>query len=489
MRRDSDPSAPLRKEDYLINARLSWEGVEIEKDLKCRVYLPIKLTDPIELHFFPTEQQAKKLTGYVLWQYAVDGVITAQSGEVMMQFSASEVFANRGVGISYYGKDFAEAKMVGYPVYFTITHLVNGTRTQSEPASSEVRFWITPNYLLEPATMLKRWHTGKVEAETVWRCELETEPGIILKFDQRYKYRDNDEGDTVSFSELVANATVPHTADSAKIFERLNMVNGVLLLASFAARRRSVCLGWDAEDSKRYVQQYVRNRSIPSTSDSSRDYRELLIEKSEFQEFMRTAYASFGKFTPQDLLRRAISLTVPLKDGTVEGKFVSLYTALEMLVLHFRRVNSLEFILPSNEFKKLRKELKAYIDSMAVPADRDKKSLIQQKLSELNRVSFGAAFEAFCKHYSVKLDDLWPVVKSNSGAALADIRNKLVHGEHFGPDHYEALMFAELHLRWTVERMILAVLNWDFEKSNVSPWFLSSWIAYKEWRTTQPAVS
>ena len=479
----------MRKEDYLFNARLSWEGVEIEKDLKCRVYLPVKLTDPIELHFFPTEEQTKKLTGYVLWQYGVDGVITAQSGEVMMQFLAKEVFANKGVQTSYYGKDFAEAKMVGYPVYFTITHLVSGSVAEGDPASSEVRFWITPNYLLEPATMLKRWYTGKVEAETVWRCEVETEPGTTFKFDQRYQYRDNEEGDTVCFSELVANVTLPHTADSSKNFQTLHTLDGVLLLASFAARQRSVCLGWDAEDSKRYLQQYVRNRTIPSVSNSSGGYRETLIDKSQFADFMKTGYGSFNKFTPQDPLRRAISLTVPLKDGTVDGNFVSLYTALEILVLHFRRVNSLEFILPSNEFTKLRKKLKAHIDAMAAPADKDKKSLIQQKLSELNRVSFGTAFEAFCKHYSVKLDDLWPVVKSNSGASLADIRNKLVHGENFGTDHYEALTFAELHLRWTVERMILAVLNWDVEKSHVSPPFLSSWIAYKEWKIKQPAVS
>lgn len=489
MRRDLDPSAPLRKEDYVFNARLSWEGVEIEKDLKCRVYLPIKLTDAIELHFFPTEEQATKLRGYLLWQYAVDGVITAQSGEVMMHFSAKEVFANKGVQTSYFGKDFAEAKMVGYPVYFTITHVVSGTAAESDPVSSKVRFWITPNDLLQPATILTRSYTGKVEAETVWSCELEAGADVTFKFDQRYKYQDNEEGDTVSFSELVANVDLPHPADSSKNFETLHTVDGVLLLASFAARQRSVCLGWDAEDPKRYVHQYVRNRTIPSVGGSRHGSRDGLIDKSQFPEFIKTAYGAFDKFTPQDPLRRAISLTVPLKDGTLDGEFVSLYTALEILVLHFRRVNSLEFILPTNEFKKVRKELKAQIESMTVPAEKDKKLLIQQKLSELNRVSFGTAFDAFCKHYSVKSDDLWPVVKSNSGASLADIRNKLVHGEHFGPDQYDALIFAELHLRWTVERMIMSVLKWQPDKSNVSPQFLSGWIAYKEWETKQPAVS
>jgi hypothetical protein len=204
---------------------------------------------------------------------------------------------------------------------------------------------------------------------------------------------------------------------------------------------------------------------------------------------MRKSYVPFASFRPQDALRRAISFTVPAKDGTLDSEFVSLYTAVEILVLQLRRSTGLEFIVEPSEFKNVRKQLKRCIDALTTMVDEEKKSLMKQKLSELNRVSFATAFEEFCKHYSVQLADLWPVVKSESGASLTDVRNKLVHGEHFGPDQYEALIFAELHLRWTVERMILSVLNWPIDKSNVSPQFLKSWIAYNEWKAKQPTVS
>jgi hypothetical protein len=489
MGRNFELTPPSRKEDYVFNATLSWEGEEIEKDLKCRLYLPIKLTDPIELYFFPTEEQARKLNGYLLWQYSVDGAITGPAGEVMMQFWAKEVFANKGVQVSYYGNHFADAEMVGYPVYLTITTHILGAVAEPEPISAEVRFWVTPNYLLEPAGGLKRWHTGKVEAENFWQCSVETEPGVTFKFDRRYRYRENDEGETVTYSELTANATLSHAANSEKIFETLRTLDGVLLLASFAARQRSVCLGWDAEDPKRYVRQFVRNRTIPNSSKSATSYRETLIDKLQIQEFMRTAYGPFASFTPQDALRRAISFTVPTKDGTLDSEFVALYTAVEILVLQLRRSTGLEFIVGPDEFKGVRKELKSCIDALTTTVDREKKSLMKQKLSELNRVSFATAFEEFCKYYSVPLTDLWPVVKRDSGASLTDVRNKLVHGEHFGLDQYEALRFAELHLRWTVERMILSVLNWPTDKSNVSPQFLKSWIAYNEWKTKQPSLS
>jgi len=314
MGRNVQLTPPSRKEDYFFNATLSWEGEEIEKNLKCRVYLPVKLTDPIELYFFPSEEQARKLNKYLLWQYSVNGAITGPAGEVMVQFWAKEVFATKGVQMSYYGHHFADAKMVGHPIYLTITTLVLGAASEPEPLSTDVRLWVTPNYLLEPAEVLNRWHTGKVEAETIWQCEVETEPGVTFKFDRRYKYRENDEGETVTYSELVANARLSHAANSETIFETLRLLDGVLLLASLAARERSVCLGWDAEDPKRYVQQYVRNRTIPSTDKSARGYRDTLIDKSQIQEFMRTAYRPFATFTPHDALRRAISFTVPSQD-------------------------------------------------------------------------------------------------------------------------------------------------------------------------------
>jgi len=451
-----------RKEDFVFQATIAFDGVEIEKNLKCRVYLPVKLTDPLEIQFFPTEDQAKKLTGYILWQYSLTGEIRSFSDEVIVKFAAKEVIATKGVQASYHGKDVREYKMVGNPTDFTITHLLSGHDGDAK-SPSEVSFWITPNVLLEPGTILNRSYTGKVEVETVWQFDLQTSPNTVFHFNQHYHYYDSEEGETATFSELVADATLNEPADSPKIFETLYTLDGVLLLASFAARQRCVCLGWEASDSKMHVKQYVRNRTIPSNN-ARTSYRNALIDKSNFAEFMTTAYSAFDKVTPQDPLRRAISLVTPSMDHTAEGEFISLYTALEILVLQFRRLNSLEFILPNNQWNKVRKELKTYISSIALPADQsDKKVLIQDKLSELNRVSFGTAFEHFCKYYSIDLADLWPVVNSASGASLSQVRNKLVHGEHFGPNQYEALMFAGLHLRWTVERMILAVLGWDAE--------------------------
>lgn len=53
-----------------------------------------------------------------------------------------------------------------------------------------------------------------------------------------------------------------------------------------------------------------------------------------------------------------------------------------------------------------------------------------------------------------------------------EVRHRLVHGDPFVSRPVEALACAEAHLRWVVERMLLCVLGWPIERSNVSADFL-----------------
>jgi hypothetical protein len=48
----------------------------------------------------------------------------------------------------------------------------------------------------------------------------------------------------------------------------------------------------------------------------------------------------------------------------------------------------------------------------------------------------------------------------------------LIHGDPFLKRPPEALACASAHLGWVVERMLLSVLGWPIERSNVSQEFL-----------------
>lgn len=489
--------AQSRKEDFVFNASITSNGVEVANNVQCRVYLPIKMVDSLELVFSPTEEQAKRLNKPPLWKYSVSGDVKNLGGEIRMKIIANNVFASEGVNTTFHGSDIREFRMVGDPEDLTITQFLNKVQTDNKPSTVNGRFWITDNPLLQPAGGIIKSYTGTVEVETFWKFEFDLETKTHLIFEKHYRYRENDEGETISFDELVASFSFEgELADGPKIPETLDRVNDVLLLASFAARQWCVCLGWSVSDTYLHVRHYIRDRTLPDKPNPKRSQSENLVRKSDFADFMKVAHLAFLAFAPTDPLRRAISLTIPIKDTILESEFVTLYAALEMLVLHFRREKELEYVFlqtdaeQKRQWNAIRKGLKKYIDEFEMPENYSEKKLhMKDKLAELNRISFATAFGQFCEYYSVGLQDLWQVTNNKNGISLSELRNKLVHGEHFNHDQLRALIFAKLHLKWTLERMIVAILKWDVDKTTVSSWFLRNWTAYKEWKPEQILLS
>jgi hypothetical protein len=84
-------------------------------------------------------------------------------------------------------------------------------------------------------------------------------------------------------------------------------------------------------------------------------------------------------------------------------------------------------------------------------------------------------------------DDLWPIVGSARGLSLAEVRNRLLHGVVLTPAQEEALFKALIHLRWCVERMILAFLEWPLEQSLVGR-FLGHMATYNSWKKAQESL-
>ncbi|MBW4055990.1 MAG: hypothetical protein HIU83_11450 [Proteobacteria bacterium] len=83
------------------------------------------------------------------------------------------------------------------------------------------------------------------------------------------------------------------------------------------------------------------------------------------------------------------------------------------------------------------------------------------------------AFESFCKKYTIYLTDLWPVFGENDAVGLVDIRNKLIHGDPLDHDVFGTLIIAKEHLKYTLERVLMRILNWNLAKSKVSPEYLA----------------
>lgn len=477
-----------KKANIVFYATITGENFAIDNIL-CRAYLPLKLTDPIELHFQPDEEQFKTLRHSKFWKYSVRGEVRGYENILEKVISANEVFSSRLTGKAH-SSDLGETLMIGEPIDLRVIHILH---SHSETNKAEGQFWLTPNQMLEPAYMVTNSYTGNREIEVVRQFEFMLDDQTKFNFERHYRYYENEDGDDVSFSELVAMFEIENANnDSQLIPDMLSKLDDVLLLASFAAMRRCVCLGWESYDAKTLVKQFLRNRVIPDITNSKRLRTENeIIDLAHFEDFIKTAYSNFLGYTEVAALRRAINFIIPSGKETVDGDFMVIYSALEMLVLHYRRKQSLELILPKNRFEKhVRKSLKEHIEQLNLPdLDAARRQMIKDKLSELNRISFATAFSDFCNHYSINIDDLWPITKDGEGISLSQLRNKLVHGEHFDDRHYEALIYAKEHLQWIIQRMILGILGWSADRSNVSPKKLEAMYAYQRWRGDQKVLS
>jgi hypothetical protein len=109
-----------------------------------------------------------------------------------------------------------------------------------------------------------------------------------------------------------------------------------------------------------------------------------------------------------------------------------------------------------------------------------RRRLLNAKLDELRRVPFREALDQFRSAYSVNWDDLWPVFDSSKAPSLTTIRNRIVHGNTFNKRQQLAVLSATLHLKWTVERALLAVLGWPLELSKVRPDYLAHFVPMRE---------
>ena len=198
---------------------------------------------------------------------------------------------------------------------------------------------------------------------------------------------------------------------------------------------------------------------------------EPLIAEADLEEFLGATSPGDGAEL-NDILQRAVLFTVNSRGQGVEVSFLSLSAALESMLTFFRRQDDYE-ILAAKEFSELESDLKKWLKQQpALAGESAKRALIYEKLPELNRFPFSSIFRKFCEHYSLDLSDLWPVTGKHAEWPLMEVRHRLVHGDPFRNRPDEAMACAQTHLTWVVERMLLAMLGWPIERSNVNSDYL-----------------
>ena len=430
------------------------DGARVVRGIPCEVCLPLRPTGPVEVRLHSSTPHR---LGYP-FRFSIAGSVSRTGRRVR----ASRVFWKQGGKLVEWSPSLAEQVLLGDPIDLTVTDPLFGARRQRRPTRAHVAYWITPNFHLQPFKDRRTSYTGRV---TVLRTPVRqfTVSGVRLTFDRYFRYATGEDGTEITFTEPVAAGWVPRLAAVPALLAPLE---DVLLLASFAARQRTVCVGWEAADSSVRELHYRRGISIPREK-TGHGSNQVLISPEDFASFLRRAHRVFSRAPEQDLLRQSIQQLVYDDDNALlTSTFLLFFGAAEALVLRFRRLYGMENILPPRSWRSVSRRVRRAIETDDT-LTADTVSLVTEKIAELNRVPFAAAVRGFCRKHQVDLSDLWLLVATDGGVSLANIRNRFSHGELIGDEEYRVLLFAREHLRWTVERMVLGLFGWPMNRSQV----------------------
>jgi hypothetical protein len=318
------------KENYQLFVTIETGKIRQEK-VRCKVYLPERLTNPIALHFFPTEDQVPYLRH--AFEFSIRGDIENLSGALDTRIQAQKVYST-GFSSTDWGPEITEHLLIGEPADLQVIHFLSHDASNF-PHKQTGNFWLTPSMLLRPAKWISKARTGDVRVETVRQFNFTLANGLPLIFDNCFRYSQNKDGDTVTFTELIARYEVKEPDNITRIGENtLPFLDDFLLLVSLAERRRCMCLGWKTTDPKCITEYYRRDLKIPLPKEHH-NCDDMLIPLQKFEDFIKRAYARFIEIDQKEHIRQAIQYTIYREGRTVENSFLTLYSAIESLVDHF----------------------------------------------------------------------------------------------------------------------------------------------------------
>jgi len=455
------------KDGYQVMSLLRVQGKPIP-NVPCRVYIPSIPTEKPELYFHPSLDQFRAITSD--FKGEVEAVILDFKSQPKYELSSECVYFE-DMEAKHWGKNNSECHVKGLPQNLKFTQYLSKILP---PTKSHIVFWLTPNSYLAPSMITNTSYTGDIKHERIRIKEFDF--GILnIKFDHQFFCLSSPEDEVRQKRCLVGTLSHSCKATDADLIlnEIIPSIDEILLIASIACRTRTACIGWQASDNESISSFYRGFLSTPS-GNQTRTLDRGLVSETNFETFITNSFQVFQNSSYKKAIESAIHAILHIENSTIESSFLTLYAALEELLLCFRKENEYEVILDKSNWEEFKKDLMSWIKSHPeINIPKEKRCLIYDKLNELNRISASTAFKKMCCHLEIDLNDLWPVYGNRKMATLSSIRNALTHGSFPSEYAFPYLATALDHLQWTLERIILTLLNWPIDQSEVSSLFLS----------------
>jgi len=141
-----------------------------------------------------------------------------------------------------------------------------------------------------------------------------------------------------------------------------------MLIASFVARQRSMCVGWEVETVSG-LKEHRRRVGLSEDLDEKHQADALIVGRSEAEAFLTKAYDIFNSSDHPTLLREAVGGILG-NERYLLSEYLTLYSPLKTLILIFRKEHRLELIIDdcNNLYEEIKKTIKHVL-----PGDENKK--------------------------------------------------------------------------------------------------------------------
>src|SRR5690606_11868812 len=228
-------------------------------------------------------------------------------------------------------------------------------------AQFDLTFRLSDNSLLQEACLVQHDFRSGLLIKPIHTKTIDCD-GSAFRFERHLEFEQGQEAHTSTTvrSFLTANTKVDTAQDV------YSTVDGVLLprlwdvlhLASFAARERTRVYRWSAITASEHVSVYLGNVA-PIRLQDDQSSIDTLIDKSDFDEFMRVGLATLrgADLARAELGRSSILRAVRDSSEPAEARYLSLFSALESVLLQYRRQENLEYTVTKSAYKKLRQAL------------------------------------------------------------------------------------------------------------------------------------
>lgn len=440
--------------DFKFRAQLYVDDPARSISVPCEIILPQKIGDRPKISFYPEKS---------VHDFYHRPVVCKLQGQLGEDKGSVKICAT-GVGFGdaterYWGDGLNDRKISGYAETLQVTRVI--------PFKEELihaSFYLSDSLLLSPFDLITQSYDGTVTNDKGGAIQVDLIDGVSFTFENEYKYRNNGK-ERVCWPVLTAKVNIPST--DFKKDEFLSAVDDFLLLVSFAESRRIACLEmvWHAD--MELVHEYRMNRAVPPKKESHSFNECLIHNKEHLDTYLQSALVNLRIHPQHKLVHGAVAAMTLFDDGTIGTNFIRMFSALESLVLAFRRVHDLEYSIPNKkERDTLEKDLKSAIKSNPVlKSDTTRRKFIYDNLPGLFRISLRQAAERFFEHNGIFTRDIWPVFDSNDGISLIQIRNKIAHGESFSREEWWHIAKAEQSLRLLADRCLLSTLGTSYQNS------------------------